>query len=262
MITNYKNYLKKFRSGSKSFSFAAFFLPSETRNKISYLYYLCRIPDDIADGADSRTMEDFLAKASPDDFFKENSIPKKYYTELISGIKSDINFVYKSSIEDFLEYCHLVAGTVGIMSAYILGFRDKRALEYAKDLGIAMQITNILRDVQQDATLGRIYFPLEDLARFGVSKDDIFEHRFTKGVRSLMHYYEQLALQYYDNASIGIKYLSTWQSRLCARIALNVYKGILFKIRKNNFNPFLGRVYVEPALKVYYAFSALKNEKS
>jgi len=126
---------------------------------------------------------------------------------------------------------------------HIMGYKDEKAFEYAEKLGVAMQLTNILRDVQEDKEMGRIYLPLEDLKRFAITEDDVIHEKFDEKFRSLIKFQVDRAHEYYSESSKGIPMLNT-DSQFAIYSASKIYQGILRKIEKRDYNPFLGRVYV------------------
>ena len=132
---------------------------------------------------------------------------------------------------------------------HILGYKDTRAFEYAKRLGIAMQLTNILRDIKEDKEMGRIYLPEMDLDLFGVSVQDILNERMTPQLRALMKFQIKRADRYYSEAIPGISLLKT-ESQYAIYSSAKIYRGILRKIEAQNYNPFLNRVFVPPIQKI------------
>ena len=199
------------REHAKSFYFANKFLPRNKQQAVFALYALCRHVDDEVDEAGVSSAEEaaesverwkkslndvYDGKASADhsqsselvftaweDLLSNYGIPKKHPLDLMKGVLMDTHISRYETFDDLYVYCYRVASTVGLMSSEILGYSDKKALEYAEALGIAMQLTNILRDVREDALMGRIYLPREDLRRFGVERGKviIYKSKRTKG---------------------------------------------------------------------------------
>ena len=171
---NETDYKRTFENKSKTFSLAAKFLPKALRGDITYLYYICRLADDYADESTIgdkdalQKLDELLVSPEIINFFNSKKIPFKYYKDLVNGIKTDISFVGFENFEDLYEYCYSVAGTVGIMCAYLFGITDNNLLKKAESLGVAMQLTNILRDVEEDSKMGRIYFAKADMNEYGV----------------------------------------------------------------------------------------------
>ena len=176
---NNEKFKEIFYKNSKTFSLASKFFDERLFINISKLYYVCRCIDDIADNVKETINPEQELTNLQIDFDKnninndivsifysiENKVNKKHILKLIDGVKSDINFTPYETIDQLLNYCHKVAGIVGIMFCEILGIDDKNALIKANDLGIAMQLTNIMRDIFEDANMGRVYLPHELFGR-------------------------------------------------------------------------------------------------
>jgi len=172
------------------------------------------------------------------------------FSDMIRGMLMDIPGLGQDRYESFEElhlYCYRVAGTVGLMSMPIFGcatgFTDDDAKEPALSLGVAFQLTNILRDVGEDASRGRIYLPQEDMARFNVTEDQIFEKRMDDNYKQLMQYEIARARRYYDRAKRGVRMLSPG-SRWPVQASLDCYAQILDKIEANNYDSLHYRAYV------------------
>jgi phytoene synthase len=142
-----------------------------------------------------------------------------------------------------------VAGVVGLMMTHVLGYTDPSAFVYAEKLGIAMQLTNIIRDIKEDKERGRIYLPLEELKEFGLSEEDIIKERWSENMREFIKYQVQRARKYYEDASYGISLLEP-ESRFAIVSAMKIYGGILSKIEENDHNPFNQRVFVPTSEKI------------
>ena len=146
-------------------------------------------------------------------------------------------------------FSYRVASVVGLMMTHVLEFSHPVALRYAEELGIGMQLTNILRDVQEDAEQDRIYLPLEELDLYGVTEDDILENRMSEEVRKLMAFQVNRAHCYYESADKGIALLDS-SSRFAIRAASRIYRGILTKIEERDYNPFVGRAFMPKKQKL------------
>jgi phytoene synthase len=185
---------------------------------------------------------------------KEYQIPLKYPLELLKGVTMDIiNNRYKN-YHDLYNFCYRVAGIVGLMMTHILGYRTKEAFLYAEKLGVAMQLTNILRDIQEDMKINRIYIPQEEIKEFYVHEDDFFQEKVTPNFRRLIKFQVQRAHRYYEEADRGIPMLSK-ESQFAIYSASKIYRNILKKIEKHDYNPFLGRMYVPKIQKFGVIFS-------
>jgi len=257
---------------SKTFYFASLFLPPDKRKAIWAIYAFCRTADDIADTSDSSEMR--LAKLNawqhelvaafsgrPEqpvmvavaDTARRYDVSIRPALQLLEGARKDITVQRYDTYEELLEYCYLVASTVGLLVSPILGY-EPGALEYGVALGRAMQMTNILRDVGEDARMGRIYLPAEDMRRFGYT-----EHKLLRGVVdaefiALMSFQIARVRELYRSAAPGIALLSP-ESRYPVRLALALYGRILDRIEANGYDVFTRRAYVPLRTKAVIALA-------
>ena len=256
---------------SKSFYFSAQMLPKEQRWATFALYGFCRHCDNLIDTPRQRTETEILGEIqrlteelqiayntgeSQDPIIrvfilvaKAYDIPIAYPLDLLNGVAMDIQQTRYKTFDELSLFCYRVAAVVGLMMTHVLGYKDERALGYAKQLGIAMQLTNILRDVKEDKEMGRLYIPKVDLAQFGVTEQDIFNEKMTPQLRALMKFQVERAHQYYTEAIPGISLLKT-ESQYAIYSAARIYRGILRKIEDRDYNPFLSRVFVSSTQKV------------
>lgn len=256
---------------SKSFYISAKMLPRERRWATYALYGFCRYADNLIDNPRQRTEEELLQEAdclareieiayrsgesehpvlkSFITVAKHFQIPQKYPLELIAGVKMDIQTSRYQTFDDLYLFAYRVAGVVGLMMTYVLGYKNDKAFEYAEKLGIAMQLTNILRDIKEDKNLNRIYLPQDEMKKFNVSESALFQERMTPELKNLIKFQVDRAQKYYDEANPGIKYLFP-ESRFAIYSASKIYNGILHKIETRDYNPFLGRVFVPQAKKI------------
>ena len=261
---------------AKTFSLASYFIPRAKRNACFAVYAFCRYVDDLVDVAIEQgnvTREDAVnlvaqwktdldtiyngslpthepAEQNADDraailiawedTLSRFHIPRNLPHELIEGVLMDTSITRFDTFEELREYCYKVASVVGLMTSEIFGYSSPDALARAIDLGIAMQLTNIIRDVKEDALRGRIYLPREDMQRFGVHESDILEHRFTPNVKELIHCYVGLADNYYDAAQPGIQLLNA-DSWLTVILMSNNYRRILRAVESMGYNVFTRR---------------------
>ena len=258
------------RSHAKSFHFAARFLPREKRQQVFPIYAFCRHVDDeideLSEGDDRAAVEaverwklrlqkvysDSYDPSAEVDVGKRNvfaawrhmlsdyKIPIEYPLDLIRGVVQD---TYKKRYRDFnelYEYSYRVASTVGLMSSHILGFSDDRALDYAEAMGIGMQLTNILRDIKEDAERGRVYIPKEDLDRFGVDESEIFSGKMSERFKEMMVFQIARAREYYSKGEEGIHMLDA-DTRFTVLLASRVYGRILNEIEKIDYDVFSER---------------------
>jgi phytoene synthase len=255
------------RLNSRTFYTACNFLSHEKRHAVHALYAFCRSTDDLVDKARQTTNIDELltnwrsrlANHHPSahdpvplawaDAQTRYAIPRGYADQLIDGITRDLRQNRYESFGELAEYCYGVASTVGLMSMHIIGFRDEQALPYAVKLGIALQLTNILRDVGEDWQAGRLYLPLQELAEFGLSETDIARGRIDDNWRSFMRFQISRARQLYDEAQPGIKLLDA-DGRFAIAAAAGLYRAILERIEMNDFDVFRQRAYINTWGKV------------
>ncbi len=262
---------------SKSFYFSASVLPRECRWATYAVYGFCRYADNLVDNPRTRSIDEI--KHEVDMFAHElriayrtgesehpiirsfviaahaYHIPIEYPLDLLRGVVMDLEYNRYATYDELYVFCYRVAAVVGLMMTCVLGYSDPSALEYAEKMGVAMQLTNILRDIEEDAERGRIYLPMDELERFGVSEDDVFMRRMTPEFRALMQFQSTRAEQLYREAEPGILMLPA-ETRFAIYSASKIYRGILPKIQANDFNPFCGRVYVPTGKK----FSILLRE--
>ncbi|UCF65673.1 MAG: presqualene diphosphate synthase HpnD [bacterium] len=260
-----------------NFYYAFSVLPREKREAIYTLYSFCRQTDDIADSRGSRQKKqktlDYWEKELFRQFNFESStrfdkvwkiaqkfrIPMEYFLELINGVRMDLSQVRFHSIEDLLNYCYRVASVVGLMSIEIFGYRDERVKEYAVNLGIALQLTNIMRDVGADAEMGRVYLPQEDLEKFGVSEQDIIKKRTSDSFLELMHHQYNRAKSYYEKAAAALPY-GERRNMIPSQIMKNIYFHLLKLMEKHNFNVLHQKTEIPRLVKISIAFKTILTE--
>ncbi len=173
---------------------------------------------------------------------KSYEIPQKLPLELMQGVLMDTTIKRYETFEELYVYCYRVASTVGLMSSEIFGYTKLETLEYAEALGIAMQLTNILRDVKEDAAMGRIYLPQEDLRRFNVSEKQIFANDFDENFERMMKFQIKRARDYYRKAEKGIPLLEK-DTRFTVLLASRIYSRILDEIERQNHDVFRKRAH-------------------
>ena len=261
---------------SKTFYFGTTFFSEAKKSAVWAIYVWCRRTDDIVDSplatmlgpermaSDLKKWElrlekiwrneptDNLDMALADAKQRYPDLEIDPYKDMIKGMLMDTpgHELYKSRYDTWEElkvYCYRVAGTVGLMTLPVLGAADGFTLQEAKDpalsLGIAFQITNILRDVGEDALRGRIYLPREDLKRFGVSEQQIMDGLVDDNYKALLNFEIDRAETYYANANKGIAMLAP-EARMAVASSLRVYKAILQKIKENDYDNFRKRAFV------------------
>jgi 15-cis-phytoene synthase len=178
------------------------------------------------------------------------AIPQRHFLDLIAGLEMDLHGYQYHTFEDLRLYCYRVAATVGLMGSAVFGYRDPAALAYAEALGIAMQLTNILRDVGEDYQLGRVYLPQEDLDRFHYPVADLQQGLINQQFIQLMQFEIARAREFYHQADAGINYLAP-DSRLTVLAASRLYGGILQAIEKNGYDVFQRRASLSLAAKLW-----------
>ncbi|HKK47027.1 MAG TPA: squalene/phytoene synthase family protein [Balneolaceae bacterium] len=266
------------RYHAKTFYMATRFLPNHKQRGIFAIYALCRYIDDLVDEAEdlierkNLSEDDIKNKLdlwkqklqdTYDGFSHENAILiafsdvlKKYHIpiempfELMEGVCMDLYKNRYQTFEEVYDYSFKVASVVGLMTSQVFGYESREALGYAVDLGIAMQLTNILRDVGEDLRKDRIYLPKEDLDSFGVTEQDLFEHKLNRNVKALLDFQIQRARTYYRRSEKGISLLSS-DSRLPVYLARQNYSRILDKIEENDYDVFNVRAYLNATEKFF-----------
>lgn len=253
------------RSHGRTFYFASQLLPPAKRRAIHSAYAYCRVADDLVDASDvlgADLVEEKLAAwesqlDTPLDPIAlayahtrhHYGIPTTPTYDLFAGMRMDLYPRMYGTWDELREYCYRVAGTVGLISAPILGLRSPSALPHAIDLGIAMQLTNILRDVAEDAALGRLYLPLEDLRIFTVDPESILAGSPTGDFRGLIEFEIARARRYYDAAREGIHQLDL-SGQFTTLASSHLYGKILHQIEGQHHDVFAQRAYVPTSRKL------------
>ncbi len=246
------------RQHSKSFFFSTQLLPSEKRRSIRALYAFGRMSDDIVDHPDSdpayalaewvRKVQSPRAPANDPILLAWNDTCARYeidgalVNELLAGFAMDLTITRYQTFADLWLYCYRVASVVGLLSMGVIGAAPG-ATSYAIKLGVALQMTNIIRDVGEDARRGRIYLPQEDLRAFGLSDDDILSGVYDDQFRALMQFQLARAHRLYDESWPGIALLP-YDSRLAVGAAARVYRGILDKVAANKYDVHTKRAFL------------------
>ena len=253
----YKQAEKITAEHSKSFHFASGLLPEEKRSAVRALYAFCRTVDDIVDeamDAECETQLDYwramvenvsfrdgdLVAAAWADTLARYHIPRHYALQLIDGVARDLLQARYQTFDELATYCYGVASTVGLMSMYIVGFKTNEAIPYAIKLGVALQMTNILRDVGEDYQNGRLYLPRQEMAYHGIREEDIAQGRLTDNWRQFMKFQIDRTRQLYKESWPGVKMLER-EGQLAIGAASVFYSGILDEIEKNDYDVFTRR---------------------
>ncbi len=267
------------RHHAKSFYFSSFLLPAEKRAAAFAVYAFCRCADDLVDAAgdsglasihtnidtlsaalDAVYEPSFLARHPRSAFgqtVQRYAIPKVYFNELIAGVSMDLTTFQYETYAELERYCYRVASVVGLMMTRVFGSTDTAALLYAAELGTAMQLTNILRDIRTDLDLSRIYLPQEDLLAFQYTEAEMKAHVINDRFIALMRFEIHRARALYASAERGIPYLTDDGSRTAAAAMGKIYSSILDEIEKHHYDIFSERRYVGTSRKIALAAGCL-----
>lgn len=261
------------RAANSNFYYAFHLLPPHKRDALLALYAFMRLVDDVADeGEDLPAKQKGLARwramldraltngaaaehpALPAlvDTVRRFRMPPRYLHDLISGAEMDLTERSYPTFDRLREYCYRVAGTVGLTCAHVFGFREPRALDLAEKLGLAFQLTNIIRDVRTDYALGRVYLPAEDLARYAVAPEDLGRGEATLGVRELLRFEAERAWEYYGEGAELLSLVNE-DSRGALWLLVRTYSALLARIEASEFAVFAERVRLPKTEKLYFA---------
>jgi 15-cis-phytoene synthase len=242
---------KAAQSGS-SFTVSFIFLPKTQRNAMTALYAFCREVDDVVDECSDYTVAQTKLnwwKSEIANLYTNTpqhpvtkalqpvvtnfNLAQEHFIEIIDGMEMDLKFNRYEDFKQLQLYCYRVASVVGLLSAQIFGFSNRKTLKYAHDLGMAFQLTNIIRDVGEDARRGRIYLPLDELKKAKVSEDDILQSRETPQVKELIEYQIERAESYYDKALRELPPEDAKQQRTGLMMAA-IYRTLLREIKADS----------------------------
>jgi squalene synthase HpnC len=278
------------RAAHSNFYYAFYLLPKQKRDGLAALYAFMRLVDDVADegndiAAKQRGLADWraalddaitgqrhlvdgsaaLSGQSPAgatevlpalvDTMQRYKMPSRYLHDLISGAEMDLTLRSYPTFDRLREYCYRVAGTVGLTCTHVFGFHDPRALDLAEKLGLAFQLTNIIRDVHEDYAVGRVYLPEEDLARYGVSPQDFGKSEATLGVRELLRFEADRAWQCYEEGSALFGLIAP-ESRGALWLLVHTYSALLARIESVDFAVFGERVRLSKPEKMLFIAKA------
>jgi squalene synthase HpnC len=273
------------RAARSNFYYAFYLLPKPKRDGLAALYAFMRLVDDVADVGEnveatqrglakwraafdeavtghSQFFDGTAAKLLAEPLYGESEVlpalvdtmrrynmPARYLHDLISGAEMDLTVKAYPTFDRLREYCYRVAGTVGLTCTHVFGYSEARALDLAERLGLAFQLTNIIRDVREDAALGRIYIPEEDLARYGVSPEDFSRDEATLGVRELLRFEADRAWRIYEDCSELLDLVDA-ESRGALWLLVRTYSALLARIESVDFAVFGERVRLSKAEKM------------
>jgi len=275
------------RAARSNFYYAFYLLPKPKRDSLAALYAFMRLVDDVADlGEDLQAAQQGLAKwrAAFDeaatgrsqffdgtavkplekplygerevlpalvDTMRRYNMPARYLHDLISGAEMDLTVKSYPTFDRLREYCYRVAGTVGLTCTHVFGYCDPRALDLAEKLGLAFQLTNIIRDVHEDAALSRVYIPDEDLARYGVSPEDFSRNEATLGVREVLRFEAGRAWRIYEECSDLLDLVDA-DSRGALWLLVHTYSALLARMESVDFAVFGERARLSKAEKLIF----------
>ena len=261
---------KAAKSGS-SFYYSFMFLPAERRQAITALYAFCREVDDVVDECHDLSLAQTKLEwwrqevgriygGTPThpvghalkDVLKGFRLPQEQLLEIIDGMAMDLSQTRYLDFKGLQLYCYRVASVVGLLAAEIFGYQDRQTLKYAHDLGLAFQLTNIIRDVGDDARRGRIYLPIEDLQRFEVPAKDLLEARYSDAFRELMAFQAERAEKFYDQAFAQLPAIDRKAQRPGLVMAA-IYRTLLREIARDGFLVLDRRTSLTPLRKVWLA---------
>ncbi len=208
------------------------------------------LPGKIDEDQKPKNEDQNLVLLAWSDLLKNYKIPQNLPLELMTGVLQDTHTKRYETFEELYVYCYRVASTVGLMSSEIFGYSGEKTLEYAEALGIAMQLTNILRDVKEDAAIDRIYLPQEDLRKFNVSERQIFAGQTNGNFIEMIKFQIKRARDYYRKAERGIPLLEK-DTRFTVLLAARLYSKILDEIERQNYDVFFKRAHLNFRQKVF-----------
>ncbi|MBI4756274.1 MAG: presqualene diphosphate synthase HpnD [Betaproteobacteria bacterium] len=263
---------RKAAASGSSFYYSFLFLPPPRRRAITALYAFCREVDDVVDECEDPTLAHAklawwrgeigaLFAGAPTHpvtralrpCLDTYNLPEEQFLEIVDGMAMDLQQNRYLDFKALQLYCYRVASVVGLMSAEIFGYTDRRTLRYAHDLGMAFQLTNIIRDVGEDARRGRIYLPMDELRRFGVSAADILAARSSGGFRELIEFQIERAGQFYQQAMAALP-AADRRAQRPGLIMAAIYRTLLEEIRRDGCRVLEQRTSLTPLRKLWLAW--------
>jgi phytoene synthase len=243
------------RQSKSNLALAFVSLGRERKRDITIFYAFCRVVDDIADSTELSVIEkrgrlanwrQMLRAGAPDEpllardvrqLMHKYSLPPDMLEQIIAGVEMDLSIARYPSFEELRVYCYRVASAVGLVSIEIFGYRNARCRDYAIDLGLALQMTNIIRDVWKDFEAGRIYLPEEDLARFHYSERDLAKRQYNEHFVQLMQFEASRAREFFGRAAAELPGEDR-RAMAPAEIMGSIYRALLRRIELGNFRVF------------------------
>jgi len=268
---------KAAQSGS-NFYYSFLILNDKRREAITALYAFCREVDDIVDSVGEAHIKQIkldwwrqelgnLYLGQPQHpitralqaHIHEFSLAQEHFQEIIDGMEMDLQQTRYADFKDLSLYCHRVAGVVGILAAEIFGFQDRHTLKYAHNLGIAFQLTNIIRDVGEDMRQDRIYLPQQELSDYGVTESDIREGRHNASFDRLIRMQIERAEDYYQRAMQLLPEVDRYNQR-AGLIMAAIYRQLLHRIEQQGYNVLAKRITLNPMHKLWIAWRTGRRE--
>jgi phytoene synthase len=257
------------KAEAKNFYYAFVTLPKPRRLAIYAAYAFCRLCDDIADEAfpveeklrQLHEVENALERTkngSPEGYVyealahavAEYAIPWEDLIEVIRGVEMDLTISRYETFDDLRSYCYRVASVVGLICIQVCGYSDPKAREYAIDLGLAMQLTNILRDIKEDSEIGRVYLPQEELARFGYSEEQLMAGEIDENFTKFMEFQVARARDYFEKGKRLLKLLPM-RTRACPSVLGGIYSHVLDHIEDNGYDVYERRISLPSREKLF-----------
>jgi 15-cis-phytoene synthase len=271
---SFREYCSQLTRRSRSnFYYSFLFLSKEKREAMYAVYAFCRSVDDVADGSaplrEKQTLLDEWRRELDRCYdgnpqhpitvqlarsIRRFPIPKEHFEELITGVEMDLIHSRYPTFHELYEYCYRVAGVVGLMCIEIFGYRNPKAKDYAVNLGLALQLTNIIRDLKVDAERGRIYLPQDELARFGYHEDELLRGAYTPAFFELIRFAGSRARQYFHSAR-QLLAAEDRRSLFAAEIMGTIYYRLLDTIEASGYRVFDRTITLPTSHKLWIALS-------
>lgn len=262
------------RREARNFYYSFLFLPRERADAMSAVYAFSRYCDDVSDSGDPTEARQHFEECRAmliralegdagghpmlpalADTARKFQIPAEYFLDLIEGTEMDLSVKRYETFDGLYQYCYHVASVIGLFCIHIFGFTDPQARKFAEYRGIAFQLTNILRDVKEDAEMGRIYLPLEDLRKFDVSEADVLAARMNDRMQELLRFEGRRAQEFYTKSE-PLDPLVEKRSRPALAVMTSIYRGLLRKIADTDYNVMNGKIRLSTPAKIGIASRA------
>jgi len=269
---------KAAKSGS-SFYYSFLFLPEQKRKAIMALYAFCREVDDVVDEIHeeqvARMKLNWWREEIQRLFHGEPQHPvtlalkpqlqhfnlaENYFYDIIDGMQMDLDYNNYQSFKDLADYCYRAASVVGLLTVEIFGYTNKQTLRYAHDLGMAFQLTNILRDVREDARRNRIYLPADEMEKFNVTPADLLKNETSDNLKKLLQFQSDRARKYYQQALELLPVEDRYDQR-SGIIMKAVYESLLDELELDGFHVLEYKMKLTPLRKLWLAWKAARYEK-